>query len=43
MHTKASQDVASVRRGINLGGNLLLQHLVGSQVEGGEGDVPTRE
>ena len=39
-YTKASQYVASVGRGIDLGRNLLLQDLVGRQVEGGEGNVP---
>ena len=39
-YTKASQYVASVGRGIDLERNLLLQDLVGRQVEGGEGNVP---
>ena len=39
-YTKASQYVASVGRGIDLGRNLLLQDLVGRQVEGGEGNIP---
>ena len=32
--------MASVGRGIDLGRNLLLQDLVGRQVEGGEGNIP---
>ena len=39
-YTKASQYVASVGRGIDLGRDLLLQDLVGRQVEGGEGNIP---
>ena len=39
-YTKASQYVASVGRGLDLGRNLLLQDLVGRQVEGGEGNIP---
>ena len=38
-YTKASQYVTSVGRGIDLGRNLLLQDLVGRQVEGGEGNI----